>query len=171
MGETINRVNGLMPSQLNPGTAYALWCLCFLGICGGQRFYAGQVGGGLLYLFTFGLFGFGQLLDLILIPGMVEKRNVYLERIASNTNPAVTFNIGRIPQVDVPTASPSLSPTQLMLRAAQEKGGLLSAAQIVLATGLEPQEAKKLVQDALREGLAEVVNDEETGAVRYKFDV
>lgn len=160
-----------MQSQLNSGTAYALWCLCLFGICGGQRFYAGQIGGGLLYLFTAGFFGIGQLLDLILIPGMIEKRNIYLRGLTSSANPTVTVNIGNIPQASLPTASSELSSTQKMLKAAKENSGVLSAAQIVMATGLEPAEAKKLVQDALKEGYAEVVNDEKTGAVRYKFDV
>ncbi|WNN90443.1 NINE protein [Gloeocapsopsis dulcis] len=31
-----------------------MWCLCFLGICGGQRFYTGHVASGIVYLFTFG---------------------------------------------------------------------------------------------------------------------
>ena len=41
--------------------------LPFIGVCGAQRFYSGQVGLGLLYLFTAGLCGFGQLYDIIMI--------------------------------------------------------------------------------------------------------
>lgn len=163
-----------MPSQLNSGTAYGLWCLCLLSICGVQRFYAGQAGIGIIYLLTFGVFGFGQLADLILIPGMIEKRNIYLKGLTSNANPTVAVNIGNIPQASIPAASPTpptLSPTQRLLRAAQRNNGVLSAAQIVMATGLEPEDAKKLVQEALKSGYAEVTNDEKTGAVRYKFDV
>jgi hypothetical protein len=105
---------------------------------------------------------------------MIEKRNIYLRGLTSSTNPTVTVNIGNIPQASLPVASPStqeISPTQKLLRAAKKNGGILSAAQIVMATGLEPADAKKLMQDALKEGYAEVVNDETTGAVRYKFDV
>ena len=64
-----------MPPQIDTGDAYLLGCTCLFGFCGGQRFYAGKLGSGLLYLFTFGLFGFGQLIDLALIPGMVNERN------------------------------------------------------------------------------------------------
>ncbi|MEN6337554.1 MAG: protein kinase [Phycisphaerales bacterium] len=37
------------------------------GLCGVQRFYVGKVGTGILWLFTFGLCGIGQLIDIILI--------------------------------------------------------------------------------------------------------
>lgn len=41
-------------------------CLClFLGWLGVHKFYAGKSGMGILYLFTFGLFGIGWLIDTI----------------------------------------------------------------------------------------------------------
>lgn len=47
-------------------TAALLLCI-FLGGFGIHRFYAGKIGTGILYLFTAGLFGFGWLIDIILI--------------------------------------------------------------------------------------------------------
>jgi len=42
--------------------------LCwFLGVIGGHKFYEGKIGMGVLYIFTFGLFGIGCLVDFIII--------------------------------------------------------------------------------------------------------
>jgi TM2 domain-containing membrane protein YozV len=43
-----------------------LLCL-FLGEIGVHKFYEGKIGLGVLYIFTFGLFGIGALIDLIMI--------------------------------------------------------------------------------------------------------
>jgi TM2 domain-containing membrane protein YozV len=166
--------------KANSGTGYLFWCLCFLGICGGQRFYTGSIGSGLLYLFTFGVFGIGQVIDLFLIPDMVSRRNVYLRGLHSsntpNVNQSVTLNIGDIPQLQPPQVlSPSvpstINPMQKLLKAAKEHGGQLSIAQAAMYTDLEPEEVKKLLEDAQRAGYAEISNDSKTGAIRYQFDI
>ncbi len=42
--------------------------LCvFFGCFGAHRFYVGKIGTGLIWLFTFGLFGVGYVSDIILI--------------------------------------------------------------------------------------------------------
>jgi TM2 domain-containing membrane protein YozV len=55
--------------------SYLLWCLALVGVCGLQRFYNRKPISGLLWLFSFGLCGLGQLVDLLLIPAMVEEAN------------------------------------------------------------------------------------------------
>ena len=57
------------------GTSYLLWLLCFLGFCGIHRFYNGRIITGLIWLFTGGLLLIGQIIDLFLIPSMVEDSN------------------------------------------------------------------------------------------------
>lgn len=56
----------------NKWTAFFL-CL-FLGCFGAHKFYEGKAGMGILYLLTFGLFGFGWLIDCIVI---LTKSNPY----------------------------------------------------------------------------------------------
>jgi len=57
------------------GVGYLLWLLIFLGVGGIHRFYAGKWITGIIWLLTGGLFLIGQLVDLFLIPGMIERDN------------------------------------------------------------------------------------------------
>ena len=63
------------PTMKSTGTSYLLWLLCFVGFCGIHRFYNGRIITGLIWLFTGGLFLIGQIIDLFLIPGIVEDAN------------------------------------------------------------------------------------------------
>ena len=45
----------------------ALLLCIFLGWCGAHKFYEGKKGLGILYIFTFGLWGIGWLVDIIII--------------------------------------------------------------------------------------------------------
>ncbi len=62
-------------------TAYLLWCLIFVGVGGIHRIYAGKVWTGLLWLFTGGLLLIGQIIDLFLIPSMIENANLKVENL------------------------------------------------------------------------------------------
>lgn len=46
-----------------------------MGFCGIHRFYNGKIITGLIWLFTGGLFLIGQIVDLLLISGMVDDAN------------------------------------------------------------------------------------------------
>ena len=59
----------------NTGLAYVFWCLCLVGVCGIQRFYAGKWVTGIIWLLTGGLLLVGQIIDLLLIPRMIERAN------------------------------------------------------------------------------------------------
>lgn len=56
--------------------AYLLWCLIFVGLGGVHRIYAGKVITGLIWLLTGGLLLVGQIIDLFLIPGMIDHANL-----------------------------------------------------------------------------------------------
>jgi TM2 domain-containing membrane protein YozV len=155
--------------QVNSGTAYLLWCLCFFGIFGGQRFYTGNIGSGLIYLFTMGFFGIGQLIDLAIIPSMVDKRNIYLRGLLMTQQ--VSLNMGNILEVKQPSTTSKISPMQKLLKAAKEYGGQLSVAQAAIHTELETEPLKALLQEAIKAGYADIDNDPITGAIRYRFDV
>ncbi len=64
-----------MQTPKHTGWAYLFWCLCLVGVCGIHRFYAGKWITGIIWLFTFGLLGIGQFIDLILIPSMIGRDN------------------------------------------------------------------------------------------------
>ena len=59
----------------NKWTAFLL-CL-FLGCFGAHKFYEGRIGAGILYLFTFGLFGIGWFIDCLVL---LCKPNPYYVR-------------------------------------------------------------------------------------------
>lgn len=58
-----------------PLIAYLLWGLGFVGFCGLHRMYLGQYTLGTAMLFTFGLCGIGQLVDVGVIPQAVREAN------------------------------------------------------------------------------------------------
>ena len=60
----------------NSTTAYLLWLLCLIGICGIHRFYVDKPISGVIWLLTGGLCFVGQLVDLFLIPGMTDEVNL-----------------------------------------------------------------------------------------------
>lgn len=164
-------------NKTNSGTAYILWMLCLFGICGGQRFYTGNIVGGLLYLFTFGFLGIGQLIDLLFIPGMVNRRNVYLRGLACSQGieqviPNVKDTNGMTMSTPPPPVDPNpVSPIHTLLKAAQNNGGELSLAQATMYTEMDPKHVKQLLHEAEKDGLTEMGNDPTTGAIRYYFDV
>lgn len=60
---------------LRPKDKWTAVILCLLlGVVGGHKFYEGKAGMGILYIFTFGLFGIGTLVDLIVL---LTKPNPY----------------------------------------------------------------------------------------------
>jgi TM2 domain-containing membrane protein YozV len=79
------------------GLAYLLWLGGFFGLCGLHRFYVGKPFSALLWLFTLGLLGLGQLIDLILIPGLVDQAN---RRAAASLTVHVHQRPGRPARLD-----------------------------------------------------------------------
>lgn len=70
-------------AMTSPKSRWVALALCFfLGEFGVHRFYVGKIGSGILYLCTFGLFGFGWLIDFftILFGSFRDKYGFWLRR-------------------------------------------------------------------------------------------
>jgi TM2 domain-containing membrane protein YozV len=149
------------------GIAYMLWAACFMGVCGLQRLYAGKIGTGLLYLFTFGLFGIGQFVDLFLIPRMVEDANNRLALEGVDVR-----QLGRggalaaLPGKRVPRTTEEFQVA--LVQAAMQRGGKLSASEAVSETGRGFKEVKRQLDEMVVNGFIEMDSDEQ-GQEFYKF--
>ncbi|MBW4645743.1 MAG: NINE protein [Goleter apudmare HA4340-LM2] len=139
----------------------------FCGMGGLHRFYNGKIGTGLLWFFTFGLFGVGQVVDLLLIPGMVDDYEQNLRLKAGLSPLGVPLNQPSvISEVYRPTKN------QLMVKlieAAEVKGGAITVTQGVKATGVGFAEVEAVLKEMLKSGYVKIDNDPITGAVTYHF--
>jgi TM2 domain-containing membrane protein YozV len=61
--------------QYSVGAAYVWFCFTFLGLAGFQHFYLGNYFRGVLWLFTWGLFGIGSVYDLFALGADTRNRN------------------------------------------------------------------------------------------------
>jgi TM2 domain-containing membrane protein YozV len=54
-------------------TMHVLWALGFVGLCGVHRLYCGKWLTGCLWLLTLGFLWVGQIIDLALLPDMIDE--------------------------------------------------------------------------------------------------
>ncbi|MBD2603966.1 NINE protein [Scytonema hofmannii FACHB-248] len=148
--------------------SYMLNLVAFFTLLNGlHRLYNGKIGTGLLWLFTFGFFGFGQFVDLFLISNMVEEHDQKL-RLKAGLSP-----LG-VPLTQTAVASQVYQPSgnQLMvklLEAAESRGGTLTVTQGVKATGVSFTEVEAVLKEMLKSGYVKIDNDPVSGAVTYHF--
>ncbi|MBD2485524.1 TM2 domain-containing protein [Planktothrix sp. FACHB-1365] len=152
------------------GMSYLLWAACLISPFHGlHRFYNGKIGTGLLWLCTFGLFGFGQFLDLFLIPGMVEEHNNKLrEKLGMSSQGVPLYSHQNQVTLTVPKTNPQSLQVQL-LKAAASRGGKLSVTQGVMATGASFEQVENILNQMLKSGYVGIDNDRKTGVVIYDF--
>lgn len=140
--------------------SYLLWFGIFLGLGGIHRLYNGKYVSGIIWLFTYGLFGIGQVVDLFLIPNMSEQR----QRQLSGGQPT-TFD----PQ---PVVAAEVTQDTLMVRLlklAQLHGGQITVTQAVLETGQSFETIEEELKAMVRSGYADVTNRPGSGVVVYEF--
>ena len=153
----------------NLGVSYLLWAACFFGPFGLHRLYNGKIGTGLLWLFTFGLFGFGQLFDLVLLPNMVDEHNASLRGKLGLSPQGLPLSAIK---GAIASTYPKQTPQQLavkLLKAAYTNNGKLSVTQGVMATSATFGEVEEAFTAMLKSGYVSIENDAVTGVVMYCF--
>jgi TM2 domain-containing membrane protein YozV/predicted transcriptional regulator len=154
----------------NTAYSYLFWAACLLGLSGCHRLYNGKIVTGLLWLFTYGLFGVGQVVDLLLIPSMVEEHNAKVRAklgISSQGVPLSNSNGAIAMKAPAPQTRQQLMIA--LLKAASVKGGKLSVTQGVMATGANFAEVEETLKEMLKTGYVTIDNHPETGIVIYDF--
>lgn len=156
-----------MNKENKVSTGYIFWLACLLQLHGLHRLYNGKVGTGLLWLCTFGLFGVGQLVDLFLIPNMVEDYNAKLRAKMGVSATGVPFY-----EPVVATTVVKHPHEQLMvklLKAAAARDGKLSVTQGVMDTGASFSEVEAVLKEMVKSGYVRVDNHAVTGVIVYEF--
>ncbi|MFN4864778.1 MAG: TM2 domain-containing protein [Cyanobium sp.] len=152
------------------GTAYLLWCASLLGVCGLQRFYLGQTWVGTIYLVSFGFCGVAQLIDLFLIPGLVEGshqadrsgRQMAGRPLATLSEPGNANPINHT----IGDSLPVLTLEQQILRRCEHEPA--SLAHFILATGEPSETIRRVVEEMAAQGLLRQTISE-SGSVLYQL--
>ena len=149
--------------------AYLLWCGWMIGLAGLHRIYLGRYGTGFLYLFTWGLFGFGQLFDLFQIGRMVEDENnrLLIGQMGGAEALAAGGGARALPGKRTPRSTEELQVS--LAQAAEQHRGRLTVAEAVAATGRSFKDVERELNRMVVDGYIQVDNDEETGVLVYAF--
>ncbi|MGK7921270.1 MAG: NINE protein [Trichodesmium sp.] len=154
----------------NIGYSYLFWAACLLGLSGCHRIYNGKILTGLVWLFTYGLFGIGQFIDLLLIPSMVEEHNAKVRAkmgISAQGIPLYQSNGAIAMKASTPKTRQQLMVA--LLKSASTTGGKLSVTQGVMATGATFEEVEETLKEMLKTGYVSIDNHPDTGVVIYDF--
>lgn len=174
--EVDNNSENIKPHLNNVGLSYLLWLGWAFGLAGLHRFYNRKIFTGLIWLCTWGFFGVGQVVDLFLIPEMVDEYNWKMYRKFGLSSGAIPQGY-QLPQSSLTESSKSidlnsLSEDQLMAilaKAAQKKQGKLSLTEAVIETNISFSKAEKILTEMVQRGYISVENHPETGVVIYHF--
>lgn len=151
------------------GISYGLWCAWLLGLGGLHRIYLGKYGTGILWLLTFGLFGVGQLVDLVRMRTLIADANIR-EGYALHPRAAQHLLMQREPAGGARTPRKAEKPLRLrLLEAAMVRGGALSVTEGVAATGAGFEEVEQTLRGLVEAGYVDVDNRPGTGVVIYRF--
>lgn len=148
--------------------SYILCGAGFLGIGGLHRLYNGKIGTGLLWLCTGGLFYIGQVVDLLIIPNMIDEYEQKLRLKAGVSSAGIPLNERIfISQVHQPNGKPLIVK---LIEAAESNGGSLTVTQGVKATGSSLVEVETMLKEMLQSNHVRIGNNPISGVVTYYFD-
>jgi TM2 domain len=171
------------------GTSYLLWLTCLFGVSGLHRFYNKRPVTGVLWLLTWGFFGFGQFVDLFLMPSMVDEHNLKMRaklglmptgaalgqptiQVVMSPEAIAAAQARYQPLVETQTAAKPLTQHDMMLKllkAAHARAGKLSVTQAVLDTELSFEQVETALREMARTGYVAIENHPETGVILYNF--
>ncbi|MGV2831882.1 TM2 domain-containing protein [Myxosarcina sp. GI1(2024)] len=154
------------------GSSYVLWLGILFGLGGLHRLYNGKVTTGILWLCTGGLFGIGQIIDLFLIPRMVEAKEKQLLTDSNSSWNSFCDHSHTLPKSELMLESGQAmvdSSIAKLVKVAESTGGELSVTQGVIATGLKFIEVEDLLNELVKTDYVEIDNDPKTGTVIYRF--
>ncbi|WP_013321773.1 NINE protein [Gloeothece verrucosa] len=145
-------------------SSYILWLGFLFGFGGLHRIYNGKITTGLIWLMTWGLFGFGQFFDLFLIPSMVEEN-----ALPTKDRPQLGRN-EKYGSANVELVEPNKENLMVRLvKAAHAQGGKISVTQGVLATGVGFKQVESVLMEMAKTGYVSIDNDPKTGIVVYSL--
>ena len=157
----------LQDGGYSEGPGYLLWCGCFGLLFGLHRFYVGKWATGLLWMFTGGLGGFGQLYDLITMKKLVRDANIR-EGYLPHPRWAAALNRMAHEPPQLPEA-PEKPLKHRLLDAAIERGGELSVTDGVAATGASFDAVENTLNKLLETGYVDIDNRPDSGVIVYRF--
>jgi len=150
--------------------AYLLWIFSGCGALGFHRFYLGKIPTGLLWMFSFGLFGVGALYDLLTLPRQVQEANIrkaLYDQLSRqyNSDSSGPGNRGRGSWRYADDAQFRVMneknhekehPEKVILKIARENKGILTVSELALGANITMDEAKKLLEALVSKGFLEL---------------
>ena len=124
--------------------------LCAVGLftplAGLHRFYLDKPVSACLYLFTWGFFGIGTIIDLFRMPLLVDERNLYSLLLRKDI---------------LPRRATLSSPERAILQCAKNNDGVVTIPMVTLSSGLSMAQSKMELDRLYREGFCQKDVDEE----------
>ncbi len=126
----------------------------FTPLAGLHRFYLERPVSGIFYIFTWGFFGIGTIIDLFRLPTLVDEYNFRLLYEKEIETPALKSRLS--------------SPERGILRCAYDNNNVVTVAMVTLSSGLSMADAKRELDRLYKEGFCSKDVDEDGNEI-YQF--